>query len=436
MAYAQYTLSQLVTEISTYLGDPGNVYWSMDEIHFAINEGLRQWGLATAYWRDRGLFNISSTAAWYSLSEQIPSLRPKTVTVDHIVREIQYHLSEASNGVSGVGMTAQFTISEIIAAVNRARNQVAIDARMPISLDSKLPVQSPPYGRQTLADDIIFLHRASWTDSNNKTTALNRSDLYAQDSYNWQWNTKPGNPISYSVSDNPPLTIQLYAPPVASGLLNILSVKSLDLSAPDNTTTLGLADEITPAVKYLALADLVTTDGVTANPLLAQYCNQRYQQIISLARQQRSVIHAMLNGVNIPITPLSTIDYILPHCETQRRTPQFCGVLYDFIAFCPVSNTTRAASLDVVQSAPVPNDDLDYIQLGVEEINAISDYCQHYLSIKLGGEEFTSTFQSFDKFQRLAMQRSGILQIDTRYLSALFDQSGKEQAWQPFAETV
>ncbi len=139
MAYTQFTLAQLTAQISTLLQDTTNVYWPTTEIWYAIREAMYYWGALTSYWRDRGSFTTTSSTHFYDLSTQLPTLRARTFTVDAITRAVQFALFELSSGISGTGLTAQFTISQITTAVIAAASHSPPEVRgIPLRFPSRV----------------------------------------------------------------------------------------------------------------------------------------------------------------------------------------------------------------------------------------------------------------------------------------------------------
>ena len=211
MAYTTYTLATLSAEIVATLGDPNNVYFSQAEVTYAIQEGMREWGGLTAYWRERGAWtlvppkSVSPARYFYDLSTVLPTLRARTVTIDDILTEIQYHFLEAPGGYSGAGMTAQFSIAELIQAVVRARNRFVLDAQIPVSLTGSLAASVDASGRMPLPENTVYLHRLMWIDANGAYYPIYRSDGYAMDARNPYWPQTPDRPVSLSQAETMPI---------------------------------------------------------------------------------------------------------------------------------------------------------------------------------------------------------------------------------------
>ena len=437
MAYSSYTLADLTSEVLNSLGDPAGVYWNAaTEVKNAINEALREFSGTTSYWRKRVVTNLLGYGAssWVDLSTNAETApyRARTTTIDSLVKEIQAHLCEPGSGFSGSGMTTQFTITEILQSIYLAVNRFFLDAQLPLSV-TRLPVASvPPDGNFTLPDSTVYVHRLSWRDVNFVYYCLFRSDEFAADSLIQDWQLNPATrPIAFSQLDSAPLQVQLIPPPISSGVLELVSVSTPTL--PDYVTPINIPDDFAHAVKYLAMVNLLTTDGETTSSLLAQYCSARYHQIISAAKLQRCIARLMINNKTVPLNPLATLDSTLPFWRNQAARPIPFGAasLFDLLIFYPPLVQPVGASLDLITTAPVLNVSGDFVQLGKEEVEFIIDYAQHYLSFKMQGAEFQQTLPLFDDCQKLIVNRNSILANQGRYLTGAFDQPAADTAFNP-----
>lgn len=431
--YSQTTRAQLVADIQSNISDTTGIQWRDEEVGYALNEALRVWGAVTNYWRNTGAFTLTPSSDVYLDLSAIPSLasiRPRTVTVDYLCREIQYHLFEISNGISGAGMTTQFSVGSILSAIVQARNRFCLDAWLPLE-HSLLPVASPPGGRFTIPEPTIYLHRAMWADSNGVYWPLRKTDGWGESSYNPLWTVQSGVPFAYSQAEIAPLEIQLYPAPLASGMLDSLIVNSAQIPVNSTASTLLIPDEYCYAVKYGAMSQLFSIDSETFNPLLYAYCQARYDEGVSIARLARSVLQVRVNDLPVPTAPLSALDSLHPTWRNTYGRPQFAGCLFDTLAFYKQPNTTYGISLELVQSAQV---DAPFVQVGREDLQNIIDYTQHYLSFKLGGMEFQQTYPSLKSFMETAVGRNSILKAQSTYFKALFSQPKNEQGYAPDAK--
>lgn len=426
MPYTQYTQAQLAGEISQSLADPSNVYWALDEIKRTINEALLYWGALTSYWRDTGSFQTTALTGFYDLSVQLPTLRTRNYTFGQLVTELQYHLLEPPNGVSGTGMTDQFTIQQLTNALARKRNEFLLDAALPLVFQN-FPSSSPQAGRVQLDESIALIARAAWKDAlSGVYTVLRRQDEWSAQSYNPTWNLEPATPFAYSMAETRPIELQLIPPPLSSGALSFVFAQSLSLTAATGTS-FALPDEFVSAIKWGALYTLLSTDNQAFDPTRAQYALERYQACITTTQLQRSVVRVRVNNVPVPLDTFWSMDAARPFWQNRPARPDLAGTAFDLLALANIPDSAYGITVELVRTAPLPVLPTDFIQIGREEMPYIIDYCRHVLSFKLGGSEFTSTMPLYDNFLAGAASRNTLLADKAKYLTPLFG-AGKQEA--------
>jgi hypothetical protein len=454
VAYSQYTLGSLSDQLGVLLDDERGLYWSTSEKYYAIWEALRVWGALTSYWRARGSitanpeltwadltfpwssanfpWNSSPLHTWYDLSAVLPTLRTRTWTLNQLTQEIQFACLEAANGISGAGMSGQISIASVLRSIQRARNQFVIDSRFPYIVSYLPQTPPPPQGTLVLPNTIVYTHRLAWRDQwNGEWTNLWRTDEWATDHADPDWTLKPGSPLQYSESELAPLTVQFSPAPQNPGVLEVVSVNSLQIDLDNPNALFQVPDEWIHAIKYAALQDIFSAESQNKDTLRAQYCQMRYEQAMDFAKNARSLIRLMLNGVPLPIDSMAAIDSGIPFWRNQAARPYLAGALYDMFALAPVPDRAYGLTADVVQSAPIPLAATDPIPLGPEDIPHIIDYVTHILTFKCGGKEFQDSFAQYDSFLSAVEGRVGIDKVKLRYLSPLLGQAQKETAERP-----
>lgn len=431
--YNQYTLTSLTTEISNLLADPTNKYWTTTEIALAINEGMFVWGALTNYWRASGTFNTTVNTAYYDLSVQLPTLRTRSQTLGTICTDIQFALLEAANGIAGTGMSGQTTVTAILNAINRARNRFILDTVIPFTVGTTTVNPAPASGVVQFANTIGYLHRAAWNDDVTGTwTNLWRQDIYSADAGLSGWQNSPGTPRIFSESNLTPLDIQLIPPPVNTGTLETISIQSIMLNLASASTVMNVPDEWVHAIKWGALAELLSVESMLADPARAKYAEMRYNQAVDLAKGDPSIIRVSFNGSSLFIDTLNNIDAGIPNWRNQQGAPQSIGILYDIVAVQPgAPQAAYALTADVVQTAPVPVNGADTIDLGPEDIGHLIDYVVHILTFKCGGKELESTYDRYNSFMQATSFRKQINKAKIQYLKPSFQQPSMEEGQRP-----
>jgi len=442
VSYQQITLDQLASQLGVLLEDPSALFWTTPEKYLAIQEGLLEWGALSNYWRSRGQFQVepNATTAWVDLSVALPTLRARTWTLGQLVQEIQFSLNEAANGISGAGMSGQVTIADILNAIKIARNRFVIDCHIPFSIHPVFVSPPPPDGMTTFDQSCVYCHRAAWQDTYSGIwTNLWREDAWAYDKGNTQWTLQPGNPTQFSEAELAPLQLQLVPAPQNTGTLEAVTVDSLQMDLTNPASTFNIPDEWVHAVKYAALAQLLSGGSQIIDPLRAQYCQQRYSGLTANAMAAGSVIRILVNNVPCPLDSVVNLDAGVRNWRNNpvdlTRQGTAVGTIYDMLAFPPVVYEV-GVSVDVVASCPIPIKPGDFIPMGTEDIQILIDYCIHLLMFKCGGNEFKATFAQHDRFVSAAAARNRINQVKIHYLEPLLGQPQREWAMRPDREEV
>lgn len=434
MPYEQYSIASLVAEIAGLIDDPTYIQWKYQEIRYGVIEALRYWGAITSYWRARGSFSTAAGQPWYDLSVQLPVLRPRTVTFNDLALEIDYHCFELPGGVAGTGLSSQFTISSILTSIARARNRFVMDAGLPLTV-SQQPITAPPDGRFFVDENICYLRHGYWLDTpSGAWSPLRSTDAWAQDSYSPLWTLEPGVPFAFSQSVTRPLEVQLFPAAINDGTVEWVTANTLNFPVIQAGTLLGIPDEFAHAVKYAALGDLFSMDGESFDPRRADYCDQRYQQTVAIARNHKSVARVQVNNVPIGMSTLTMLDNANPRWRMSGGKPTNCGCDLDLLAFAAVPNSDFGITCDVLQSAPIPIHDGDFLQIGREVIPLIIDYVQHYLSLKLAGIEFFANMPLYDGYVAAAKSKNTIQSKQIKFMGPLFGMPGRENT-QEMGET-
>ncbi len=436
MAYAQLTQAQLAQEIAVALQDPDHVYWTLDEIYRAINEGLLYWGALTSYWRERGVFNTTATVPIYDLATLLPTLRARTYTLGDLTNEILYHFLEppsgAPAGVAGTGDTDQFAIGQITSVLTRKRNEFTIDSRVPLHFDT-IPVPFTPGGILELDGSISLISRAAWTDQpTGIISPLNLEDAWSAQSYNPLWTLEPGKPFALSAGETQPLQIQFIPPPIAAGTLELVYTQTIAMAIADGTA-FAVPDEFVHAIKYASMYELLAVNNQGYDAQRAQYCVERYKAYMEVTKLHRSLIRIYLNNRPLPVDIFQALESARPNWQNKLGTPDFCAVAFDLFGLSNVPNQVFGMSADVIRSAPLPAATTDFIQMGREEIPYLMDFCRHVLSFKMGGSDFVATMALYDNFIAGAVQRNKLLKDKIPYMEPLFNPSMKEQQTEPVA---
>lgn len=438
MPFQSTTLAEFTQQISSLMGDPLAIYWPAEQVTYAIWEGLRVWGSMTAYWRQRGAFqqNPRTTSPYYDLSQVLPAIRTRSFPMWQLVQDLQYALLEPPSPdgtIAGSQMTQQITLDALLESIRKARNRFVWDTRLPLTVHANFAGAGPGNDLVTYPGSTVFIHKLYWQDTfSGVWTALQREDQWSIDRNVPWWTLNPQVPNVYSESDVSPLTLQLVPPPQNTGKLEAVTVDTQFVDALNPVATLGIPDEWVYAVKYAALAHLLSAENQMRDETRAQYAEQRYQQALEFAGDFPYITGVRAANVPLPMDTLSQLDYASPYWRNYTGYPESCATLYDILVFNPgMAPQPNGISVDAVMPAPLPQAPTDYIQLGEEDMDHLTQYVTHILRFKCGGAEFTSSMGVYDAFMDAASKRKAVNQARIRHLEPLFGWYEREQAIRP-----
>lgn len=429
LSYSWLTFANARTELAARLSDPSNVFWTDTELGIYITEALRTWNSLTAFYKDRGTFATVANTSWYDLPSSLSgSLRAYTVTDLQLLVEIEYHLMEPPTGATWTG-SEMFTVQDILTALQRRRDQFLNETGCVITRSTQ-GVSSPTEGRVSLAQGIIDVRRVAWLDTpSGLYSTLWRQDMWEINSYlsSWKNSTKP-TPRAYSISDNPPLSLQLAQIPSDAGTLDLLTVNT-GATLDGSGVLLGVPDDLCWVVKWGALADLLRKDGPARDPARAKYCEDRWAQGIALGKMPISTVDTYVT--DLPIQTESVFDLDAFRANWQNQTPgspNLAGLAgLNLVALSPTPDTIYTVTMDVLRNMPVPAADGDYIQVGAEMWDSVVAYAEHLAAWKMAGSEFEATIPNMKQMLDIAVTQNDRLKANEFFMAQLQDRADREK---------
>jgi hypothetical protein len=238
-----------------------------------------------------------------------------------------------------------------------------------------------------------------------------------------------------------PLSFRLIPAPVASGSLDLLVTSAGPTLNPTTGVVLGILDNLSPAVKWGALADLLAQDGPAKDLKRSAYCQQRYQEFVEISRITPVIIQAKIQGVNCQIGAVEDADSFYPTWQIPpsgvRPPKQIISAGLNLIAPCPLPDTAGPYSitLDIVTNANVPISNAAFVQLGREQLDAILDEAQHLACLKMGGDDFEGSISLHENFVREAAIYNDRLLGSSTYIQATQGQSQRQATRSPRRES-
>lgn len=407
--YTTVTLNDAVEDMGSRLYDPDHVRWSVEELTIYIQQALRTYNAWTNHFRSEASFSCTSPTAFYDLPTVLPSLRAQTYTIGDAVNQLCYHLLEPIP-VGGLWVgTAQFSLDDILGALQQARDTFILETGVVQTHSTLSASPFPAYGIVNLPETVINVRRLGWALANGITTVLRRDDQWGLTNYRPGWQTSSTrSPIAYSVSTQPPLQVQLAPISSVGATLDMLSVdRGPTVSQATLGNSLGVPNDWAWVVIFGALGQLLQRDGIAVDAQRATYCQQRWDHGLKMARAAAVVLSARVEGVQVQLGSVADADFYSPSWQAVPAAPKRILTAGHTVVACwpppgvPTGGGEFEVLLQVVRNAPVPTDLADPLQIGPELTNDLLDYAQHLALVKEGAVQIQESMGLLNQFADL-----------------------------------
>ncbi len=429
MAYATISLTQALSDLGRRLYDPSSVFWTDAEKTIYLKESVRTFAALTNFYRDTFPFTTVLNQHWYDLATISGTIRPFTVTDVDLYTVIEDHFLEPPTGATWTG-SAQFTINDLLQAVQRRRDQLLYDTGCTL-------VRSTQATNGTVTNALderdIDVRRVAWLPGSVYTNSpLWRDDVWAQQSYDRNDST-PGQPSIYKQSTQPPLSFVTDIPPAVAGNYEVLTVRSGAALSAGSPTTLVIPDDWAWVVKFGAMADLLSRESLSKDISRAQYCQSRYDQGVAMMRSSPALLYALIGSNVLDIDAVQYGDDYRPGWQAESAsTPDMAYVVgINLLALAPKPTAGLTVTATVLYNAPFPASGGAFFQFGREDYDPILDYAQHLAAFKQGGAEFAATLPLLKNFvMHCAIYNSKLLTMG-EFTDVLYDTSQLQEQADP-----
>ncbi len=178
-------------------------------------------------------------------------------------------------------LTNMFSKQEIIDSMDRVQQAFLLDTGMIVTRTSI--VGQVGKNRYDVPTDSIRPRRLTWNDSSDlQTRVLTQVDTWELDTGATNWPSDRDIPIAWHENVLPQQTIAVAKTPLNAGTIGLLYVQ-LAAAITGAGVALVIPDDWTPYILYGTLAELLSSDGPSFDPVRANYCSTRYQEGVELA---------------------------------------------------------------------------------------------------------------------------------------------------------
>ncbi len=208
------------------------------------------------------------------------------VTATQIYSEIAYTLIESPTDGSTNPTSGLWTTSAIMARVNyrclEFNKRTGVYVKNAISQATTNAVRDI-----SIPTDCIDLLQVNYrTTSTSTSGTIPKGSVYEADLFISNEITSAPTPTIYTIEDSNILSISLIPPPDSSSNSCVYTyiAQPPTLPSPPDSTPLVIPDDMTPFIKYGALADLFGKSGETYDPQRQEICLSLYELGVDMAR--------------------------------------------------------------------------------------------------------------------------------------------------------
>lgn len=197
-----------------------------------------------------------------------------SVSVREVLDEIQMHLLE----VVGGNVWSLWTHGEVL----RYLHDRVVRFIMETGIIRDVESHTEEAREVDLPSDLLEIRRVGWNG-----VALQKIDPFVLDHGIVGWEDDTGTPYAYVEEPRDPLSVQLVPTPDVPGTFSVVYVAptvNILQATQSRDPHLPIPAAFCPHIKYGVMADMLMKEGEAHDPVRAQYCEQRYEEGVQLAR--------------------------------------------------------------------------------------------------------------------------------------------------------
>lgn len=450
--YSWLTLSNGIQQLLARLSDPNGVFWTTAEAQSYIFRALQQFNVLTNTWRAD--FQFTSSNLWNSLGSLTGSPRLRTATDAQSYTQLQYMLLEPPTGAGTWTGTNQFSLSDLVNALQGARDEMLQVSACNDVLLQNIPL-TPGTRRTYLPDTTLDVPRVRYlalqaspvatgmigvssivvADSTNIAVGLlvsgtgvaswatvlsiagttvnlslpntgtvsgvisffSPTTLYRDDTVALEWYESPlyqlpsGTPQTFQLSSEPPLSFDVDITPNQAGVYEAIVSQSSAVFNPPVATLLGIPNDWAFILEYGALAELFGRDAEATDRERADYCAKRYQDYLGVVTKTPWIMLANIDELACSVDSLEETDrYSVGWDLTPTSFGPVAVIAGIDFIAAPVGSSV---GVTVLGNAPLLDSTNTFIQVSRDSWDSVLDLAQALASLKMGGAEWKAALE-------------------------------------------
>lgn len=421
------------TLLTNKLGEDVNTFRTEIELNNIINEALLTFGAAAMNWKDSVELTIDNTKQFYDLTTDLTINQPllaNTLTYQFLLDRINSILFE---NISVLDPTSDIiSLDEILKFAKNRINQYQLETGLMLTRQL-INMPAAPINKITIDDKLIDIIRIAFKDTadTNKFYKLREEDEGSL-GYNQRsvFNSLAKIPQFYTTALGTLNEISLYPAPANNSELDIISINGLKESDVITlSTVIKLPNNLVPYILYGVLADIFAKDGIGNDVNRQNYCEERWSEGLVIGKNYTSILIGYINGNPIPLDSITSLDNNDYNWQNKTGKPNIIGIGgYNLIIANKIPNTLYSLLFYAVTNAYLPVDDDDFIDIKLEYLEPILNYCVHLAFIKDGIVAINKTKTLKDNFLKVAISNNIRLMKRGQSIESLFRKTKLEES--------
>ena len=204
------------------------------------------------------------------------------VTDQDLEKDVIYRMLENGNANAAPPalLTNMFTITEILDSMNRVQQAFLLATGIIVTRTVIPAVAGTP--KYAVPANSIRPRRLTWQDAGGNIKVLTQVDTWELDNGKPDWPSDQDVPISWWETTLGQQQVGIAPTPSQVGQINLLYVQ-LAATLTGAGVALTVPDDWSPYILWGTLAELLSSDGQSYDPVRAQYCSTRLAEGIELA---------------------------------------------------------------------------------------------------------------------------------------------------------
>ncbi|CAN5951063.1 unnamed protein product [Sphagnum jensenii] len=474
------TLNQGIAQLAARLSDTSMVFWTQAELQLYLTRALQQFNVLTNTWRTD--FQFTSPNLWNSLGSLAGSPRLRTSTDAQSYTMLQYYLLEPPTAAGTWTGTTQFSLSDLVTALQNRRNEVLQITASNDVLVQNIPL-TPNVRRTYLPDNTLDCVRVRYlalqcsptATGTNNTYIINVSSasgiatgllvsgtgianwatvssvvgtvvtlslpnmgtvtgivkfylpntLYRDDTVALEWYESPlyqlpaGTPQTFQLSSEPPLSFDVDITPAQPGVYEAIVSQSGPAFNPPNATVMGTPNDWSFILEYGALADLLAKEPESSDPERAAYCAKRYLDYLGVIKKTPWIMLGNVNGVACSVDSLEDTDIFSVGWDQAPKS--FGPVIVTAGIDTIAAPVGSSIGCTVLGNAPILDSTGVYLQVSRDQFQTVLDLAQALSVFKCGGQDWKQCLELEERAIKFAAAENSRLKSLGSFSDILMD---------------